>query len=344
MASIEKRINKDKSISYRVKVCIKGYPEETATFDKITDARIWATNTESSIREQRYFKSKNNRHTLGDLIDRYIDTILVRKPKSIAHQKQQLLWWKERIGLYNLNDVNAAMISETRDKLVKVSASTINRYMAALNHAFNIAIKEWEWLEVSPMRNIKKLKEPRGRTRYLSDAERVRLLEACKESSYPDLYTIVVVAISTGARKMELLSLKWKDVYFDRNAIILHETKNGEIKRLPLVGKAYELLKNLESSERNIDSYVFVKRNPTKPVNIEYEWRKALKKANIENFKYHDLRHTAASYLTMNSASPIEVAEMLGHKSLQMVSRYSHLSDSHTTNVARSMNKKIFGE
>lgn len=221
MAYIERRVNKDKSISYRVNICLKGYPEASGTFDKLSDAKNWANITEAQIREHRYFKTKNNRHTLGELIDRYIETILVRNPKSAPNKTQQLLWWKSHLGSYNLNDTTPSLIVEAKDKLLKtigsrgkLSAGTVNQYMSALSHAFNIAIREWNWIESSPMKNISKLKEPRGRTRYLSDAERVRLLEVCKESSYPDLYTIVVLALSTGARKMELLSLKWEDVHF----------------------------------------------------------------------------------------------------------------------------------
>ncbi len=346
MATIEKRTNKDKLVSYRVKVALKGSPPVTSTFDKLADAKRWAAITEAAITEQRYFRGRSNKHTLDDLVERYIKNVLVRKPKSIAIQKSQLLWWKKQLGDYNLNEITTTMIIEARDSLAQLdifkkqkAAGTINGYMAVLNHAFNIAIKEWGWVEVSPTRNITKLKESRGRVRYLTDAERVRLLDACKSN----LFIIVVLALSTGARKMEILSLKWKDIHLDQNAIILHETKNNEIRRLPLVGQAYELLQWLDDYKKDINSYVFPSDNPIKHINIEYRWRKALKEADIKDFRFHDLRHSCASYLAMNGANPTEIAEILGHKSLQMVSRYSHLSQSHVTSVVSSMNKKIFG-
>jgi integrase len=352
MSTIEKRINKNKSYSYRAKINIKGFPSVSSTFDKLADAKKWTAITETAIREERYFKGKNNKHSLNDLIDRYIDNILIRKPKSVVKQKPQLLWWKKQLGSYNLNEITTAMIIEARDKLAQLelgikrqrSASTINRYMAVLNHAFNIAIKEWEWLNISPMRNIKKFKEPRGRTRYLTDLERERLLDVCKKNLSHDLYIIIILALSTGARKMELLTLKWKDVHLDKHAIILHKTKNNEIRRLPLVGKAFELLQKLDNYKKTDDSYIFINRNSLKPINITHQWTKALEKADIKNFRFHDLRHSCASYLAMNGATSIEIAEILGHKSLQMVSRYSHLSESHLTNVVSSMNEKIFGE
>lgn len=126
--------------------------------------------------------------------------------------------------------------------------------------------------------------------------------------------------------------------------IILPDTKNGEIRRLPLVGKAYELLKELESRKKNNDDYLFIKYDSTKPVDIQYEWKKALKQAGTKNFRFHDLRHSAASYLAMNGASQFEIAAILGHKSPTMSAKYAHLSPSHTTNVLSSMNKKIFGD
>jgi integrase len=354
MATIEKRINKDKSFSYRVRIKIKGFPSTSATFYKLANAKKWTSITEAAIREKKYFKGTTEKHNFSDLIKRYIENVLIRKPKSIAKQRPQLLWWKEQLGDYNLNEITTAMIIEARDKLAQLeldikeqrSASTINRYMAVLNHAFNVAIKEWCWLEVSPMRNITKLKEPRGRVRYLTDIERMRLLDAlldvCKGEKYPDLYILVVLALSTGARKMELLTLKWKDIHLDENIIILHETKNNEIRKLPLVGKAFELLQWLNDYKISNDSYVFTNRDPNKHLNIDYKWQKIIKKINIKNFRFHDLRHSTASYLAMNGATAIEIAEILGHKSLQMVSRYSHLSQSHITNVVSNMNKKIF--
>ena len=151
MANIEKRTSKDGSISYRVKVRLKGAPVQSATFARLTDARRWAQHTESAIREGRYFKtSEAKRHTLTETIERYIDYILPKKPKSLKDQRCQLNWWKDNIGHYTLADAAPALISEYRDKLSqettirneKKSPATVNRYLAALSHMFTIAVKE----------------------------------------------------------------------------------------------------------------------------------------------------------------------------------------------------------
>ncbi len=358
MAVIEKRVTNEGKTSYRVKIRMKGYPPQTATFDRITDAKKWSQDTESAIRAGRHFKtSEAKRHTLAQLIDRYISDVLPKKTKNLHSQKiqkQQLLWWKDQIGSYLLSDVTPSLIAEYRDNLGKEeirkdvyrSPATIVRYMAALSHAFTIAMREWMWVEDSPMRKVSKPKEPRGRVRFLSDDERKRLLIACKEYNHPYLYTITILALATGMRQGEIMGIKWDDVNFKDGYIILHETKNGERRRIPLAGHAKDVLKALHDKREIASSLVFADfktKIKGKIANMDNAWNNAVKTAKIENFRFHDLRHSAASYLAMNGASLAEIAEVLGHKTLQMVKRYAHLSEAHTSKVVARMNEKIFG-
>ncbi len=220
---------------------------------------------------------------------------------------------------------------------------TVLRYLAALSHAFTLAVKEWGWLDDSPMRRVTKPKEPRGRGRFLSDEERERLLDACRTSDNPYIYPVVVLALSTGARKMEILTLHWRDVDFQRQVVTLHTTKNGERRVLPLTGHAWELVQQ-HAKVRRIDSpFVFPSRKGKKAFDIRRAWESARQQANISDFRFHDVRHSAASYLAMDGASLAEIAEILGHKTLAMVKRYAHLSEAHTAGVVARMNKKIFG-
>ncbi len=361
MASIRKRVQKDNSISYRVDVRLKGFPPQRATFKRLTDAKKWGQQTEAAIREGRYFKSAESRkHTLGELIDRYIRDVLPTKPKQSDTQEPQLKWWREQIGEYTLGDVTPALITECRDRLLvgiskqgkPYSTATVNRYLAALSHVFTVAVNEWGWMEDSPMRKVKKTTEPRGRVRFLSedevvngtteDGERTRLLKACKTSDNPYLYPVVVLALSTGMRKGEIMGLKWSNIDLSKGRITLYETKNNEIRVVPLVGHAMGLIKK---QVRRIDTPLLFpgKVKPSLPQDLRAPWQAALKKAEVSDFRFHDLRHSAASYMAMNGASMTEIAEVLGHKTLQMVKRYSHLSEAHTTSVVASMNEKIFG-
>jgi len=353
MATIEKRTSLDGATSYRAKVRLKGYPAQSATFSRLTDAKKWVQDTESAIREGRHFKTNAaKKHTVKELINRYFEEILSRKTKGVGDQTTQLNWWKDKIGSFLLSDITTALIIENRNKLLsekslrkdgKRSNSTVNRYCAALSHCFTIAVKEWEWLQENPMSKMKKLKEPRGRVRFLSDEERERLLTVCKESQSPFLYVLVVLAISTGARKMELCSLNWEDVDLKRGMIILHDTKNGERRALPLVGIAKDLMKEHFKNRNENTNRVFPAKNLIDPIDIRAPFETALIKAEIKDFRWHDLRHSCASYLAMNGATLAEIAGVLGHKTLSMVKRYSHISEAHTAKVVERMNSKIFG-
>ncbi len=346
MANIEERTAQDGTKTYRVKVRLKGFPTQTGTFQRRTDAKKWAQATEAAMREGRHFKTvEAKKHTLTEMIDRYLrDVLPTKSPSAQVNQRKHLTWWREHIGVMSLADVTPAVIVESRGALAKDHApATVVRYMAALSHAFTVAIKEWGWLDDSPMRRVTKPKEPRGRVRFLSDEERERLLDACLTSDNPYIYPAVVLALSTGARKMEILTLQWRDVDFQRQVITLHKTKNGERRVLPLTGHAWELVQQRAKVLRIDSPFVFPSRNGQKAFDIRRAWESARQQANIPDFRFHDLRHSAASYLAMDGASLAEIAEILGHKTLAMVKRYAHLSEAHTAGVVARMNKKIFG-
>jgi integrase len=353
MARIKTRTATDGTIRYTAEVRLKGYPAQTATFKRKTDANKWIQDTESAIRDGRHFKTvEAKKHTLAELVDRYIKDVLPGKPKKAIDKTQQLTWWKERLGYYVLAEVTPALIVQYRDELsngityrgTQRTPATVVQYMLALSHAFTIAVNEWGWLEDSPMRKVKNPTPSRGRVRFLDDEERAKLLTACKDSSNEWLYMVVILALSSGMRKAELFSLKWQDVNLKDGFLILHETKNGERRRVPLAGLGLELLRQ-HAKVRRLDTPLLFPSNKDaqKPIDLKRPWMDALSKADITDFHWHDLRHCTASYLAMNGASMADIAAVLGHKTLQMVKRYAHLSDGHVSNVVASMNAKIFG-
>lgn len=352
MAYIQERKDKSGITRYRVQIRLRGFPTTTATFERKTDAKLWAQQTEAEIRQGRYFKTQEaKKHTLGELVDRYIDTVLPRKPKNAAATKAQLLWWKKQIGHCLLSDVSPSLIAEQRDVLLngtttrgkKRSPSTVVRYLAALSHAFSICVREWQWLDETPVKRVIKPKEPRGRTRFLSDDERSALMVTCKDSSNPYLYLAFIISISTGMRRAELMHLRWENVDLFKGRILLHETKNNERRAVPLHGLALDLLRSHRTSNGKDIGLLFPsENNPGKPIDLRFSWELALKKAGVRDYKWHDNRHSCASYLLMNGASVAEIAEILGHKSLSMVRRYAHLSETHASNVVQRMNNSIF--
>jgi integrase len=275
---------------------------------------------------------------LNELINLYTTEILPRKKlHTQRQQKQQLTFWSKHLGRKSISSIKPVDIIKTRS-LLDVSDASKNIYVAGLRHVFSVAVKEFDVLEVNPLLKVTNLKNPRGRVRFLSENERKELLLACEESSNEYLYLIVLLALTTGARKNEILKLKWEDIDFDKNLIFLHETKNGDIRTLILVDKAKQLL--FELSKEKESDYVF-KGKKNKPIDIQYPFEEAVKRAGLENFRFHDLRHTCASYLAMNGASINEIAEILGHKSLNMVKRYAHLSTQHKSKVVNDMVRNI---
>ncbi|MGZ8136631.1 MAG: tyrosine-type recombinase/integrase [Methylococcaceae bacterium] len=354
MASIEKRTTDTGETSYRVKIRLKGYPTQTATFKRLTDAKKWTQNTESAIREGRHFKtSEAKKHSLADLVDRYIKDVLSGKTEKLrTDQTAQLNWFKTEIGAYTLADITPATIVQCRDKLLTepnargkvLTPASVVRYMAALSAAYTACVNEWEWLEDSPMRKVKKPTESRGRVRFLDDDERERFLTACQASNNKLLYLCVILALSSGMRQGELMGLKWSDVNLKDGFLILHETKNGDRRRIPLAGRGLELLREHVKVRRLDTDLLFPGTiHKDKPIDLRKPFDTALKAAEVVDFHWHDLRHCTASYLAMNGASLAEIAEVLGHKTLAMVKRYAHLSDGHVSSVVSSMNAKIFG-
>jgi integrase len=353
MATISKQSGK-RGTSYKVRIRKPNNPTVTKTFSSRNLAARWARKTELAIEEGTHFdQDEAKKHTIGELIDRYIREDLQRLSESDWRvREQQLNWWREKIGNLTLYRVTPALLGDHRhllktepnDKGQIRSGSTVNRYMAALSAAFSIATAEWQWMTENPFIRVRREKEPDGRIRFLSTEERAALLEACKSSRSNSLYLIVMLALSTGMRQGEIMSLKWNQVDTAKKRITLLKTKNGEIRVVPLVGLANDLIQAQSKVRKIQNPFVFPGRLHSHAEFPRAGWQNAIEKAKIENFKFHDCRHSAASELAMNGASLHEIAAVLGHKTLAMVQRYAHLSEQHTTSVVERMNNAVFGD
>ena len=353
MATISKIIGK-RGISYKVRIRKPNNPTVTKSFSSKNLASKWARKTELEIEEGIYFdKLEAASHTVADLVDRYLkEEIKKLSETDWPSRRRQLNWWKVEIGKLTLNKLTPALIVELRNKLKQEttyrktirSGSTVNRYLAAFSAALGIAASEWQWINSNPFSRVRREKENASRVRFLSPEERTALLETCKESRNKNLYIITVLALSTGMRQAEIMSLTWHQVDFDRGVITLYKTKNGEIRSIPLAGLAKTELQK-HGKVRNLKNlYVFAGRHLTYAQFPRGAWESSLKKAGITDFHFHDTRHSAASELAMSGASLHEIAAVLGHKTLAMVQRYAHLSEQHTASVVERMNNAVFGE
>lgn len=350
MATFEKRTGSGR-VTYRAKVRVLRRTQ-TKTFKRLTDAKRWAQSTEAAIREARYFpKAEAHKHTVAEMIDRYRREVLPKKSRSMArNQATQLTWWEDRIGDELIGDVTPALIVACKSELERHrthlkkprSAASVNRYLAALSHCFTKAVRQWQWLDANPLLRVDKDRESRERVRYLSEDELSRLLVACKASRNPKLYAMVLLALSTGCRRDEILGLRVTDVDLVRRVVRLRDTKNADPRAVPLTGPAFAVIQELLSAQRPDTELLFSRRDGKRPVNIRAVWERALTTAKIDDFHFHDLRHTCASYLAMNSATLPEIAAVLGHKTYEMVKRYAHLSEQHTAGVLERMTSRIF--
>jgi integrase len=354
MADIFKRLGA-RGTTYRARVRVAGLPPLTRTFERKTDARDWAQKTEADLKRNRAFPQRQHeRKTLGELIDRYRQEGM---PASCAGTYgPHLDWWAAKLGAYRLGDIRPETIAGLREQLSrepggtgkKRGPTTVNRYLNTLSAVFSFAeSEEVGWTDHNPVRKVRRKPEPEGRKRFLSrpadgpDSELDRLLEACKRSLNRNLYDLVVLAILTGMRESEILGLRRCYVHLSEGGITLPPeiTKTKEGRFVALVGQALAVVTRRMASEADFLFADTVRRNAPAgaPCFPRKAWLTALRLAGIEDFRFHDLRHTHGSYLAMTGATTRELMEALGHKTPAMAARYSHLANAHTRQVAERM-------
>lgn len=347
MATIETRTLSDGSKRYRVRIRLQGEEPRTRTFKRLTDAKLWAAKAESDLGHGAYVpKTADRRRTLRELITKYQDEYLpTRALRDADKQRAQLEWWADNFGHVTLDKLQPETVAEARRRLQArtkrdgspVSGATVNRYLAALSAVCKWAWRELRWLPSNPVLDVTKAAESTGVVRFLSDDERKALLKACRESSDRNVYPFVMLALATGARYSNLRNLTWADVDRTHWRLRFESTKNGEPRWVPVVGPAQAALDAHHASDPTGQGWVFKGWRDASPADMDKPWRKIRKAAGIEDVRFHDLRHTTASYLTMNGASLAEVAEALGHRTLVMAKRYAHQSGEHVRGTLERM-------
>lgn len=355
MASIQKRRKANGEYSYRVRIRIEGAPLTTETYPTRKEALDFARRMEAEIRAGRYFgREEGKEKTFAEFIDRYIEKELPKNPKGYAKQKMLLTWWKSKLGSYFLCHITPAMIAELRDRLMGEATSrktlrtpsTANRYLAAISRAFTVGVNEFQWLKENPVSRITRPKENKPRERYLEKVEINRLLAACRKSKSPHLYAVVSFLLATGARKSEVLGLKIGDVDFNRATATFTSTKNGSTRTVHLTQQVLDILRDEKEKRVVMSEYLFPSMNGKKPADIKSAWESAVEDAGLKgsNVCLHTLRHTMASHLSMEGFSMLEIGNILGHKSMSMVKRYSHLSTASTVPILNKMSDEMLGK
>ncbi|MBK1617603.1 integrase [Lamprobacter modestohalophilus] len=361
MATIRK-IARESGTVYQAYIRKQGHKPLTKTFKTRNAAERWARKTEAAIDEDTAgLTNEGQKHTLGSAIERYRRELLPnRNPSTQPNYNRHLDYWARELGHLKLATLSAAEIARCRDALAATpippkkpggeskqrTPATVRRYLATLEAVLTACVREWHWLSVSPVKAVKK---PEGadnkRTRFLSRDELARLLEACKASESPDLYLAVILAVTTGARRSELMGLRWRDLNLEQQVLSVRtETANsvkGGTRSLPIPPQAVALLKARQSALRQHSNVIEIKARddeaaalvfPSRvtakqPVDLRRPFTTALARAGIEGLRWHDLRHSAASFLAESGASLLEIGAVLGHKQAQTSRRYAHLTE-----------------
>lgn len=302
----------------------RGNRPAVETFVSKTDANRWARLIESEIDRGVFLdRAEGERTTIAELIDRYILEITPSK-KSARRERLRLNGLKRHFGRFSLAALRGHHIAEYRDSRLScgLAGATVVKDLNSLSHLFEVAMKDWGIaLPANPAKMVRRPPVGRGRDRRLLLGEEARLFDACNHSRARMLAPVVRFAIETGMRMGEILSLTWRNVDMAQRIATLPDTKTGEARQVPLSTAAVAAVSSLP---RHIsDGRVFWTWR--RADSLENAWRRAVTSAGIQDLRFHDLRHEAVSRFFELGLNPMEVASISGHKTLQMLKRYTHL-------------------
>lgn len=350
MASIYKRKDKDgKTVGWRAVVRIKGYPTVCRQYERKEEAKDWAVDIEREIKAGQFqFDRHKKQYTFNDLLERYKNDGALQHIRSSEDVMCHLNYWKTGLGDYALVYLTPDLMGQERQRLAdtptnrngKRSPATVNRYVSSLSAVFSYAVR-LQWIDENPCFNLTKLKENSGRDRVLSEDEITKLLEACRRSKSPYLYCIVLLSLTTGARQGEILGLEWRHVDFDNKLAYLKETKNGRPRSISLADAVIDELKILYKVRNLAKPLVFASKTAFGRVDIKKAWKEALKRAQIDDCRAHDMRHTFCTLAARQGGSNLELATAMGHRTLGMLQRYTHLDVQVTKKFSKNISEQI---
>ena len=299
----------------------RGYPTQVRTFDTKAEAEAWAATIESEIARGVFVcRAEAEGTTLTEALNRYVIEVSAAK-KTANREIYTIRWWQASpLGPRSLasirgKDIASVLATKAKDG---AAAHTIHLYLALLSHLFTVARKQWGMEGLSnPAELVHKPRLPPGRDRRLVGDEKARLLVAA-EAYGGAIGPIITWAIETAMRRGEIAAMRWEHLNIEERSLLLPDTKNGAPREVPLSKVALAILDGLS---RRPDGRVWGMR----PESMSQAFERVCKAAGVEGMTFHDLRHEAASRLFEKGLNPMQVAAITGHKTLQMLKRYTHL-------------------
>ncbi|KAK46243.1 integrase [Caballeronia jiangsuensis] len=318
MASFAQRGNK-----VLARVNIKGYPPQNKAFDNRTEAESWANGVEAAMKDGTFSESTvalgADVILIADLIDRHIEKYLAAQVQKNKIAKFRYGLLKRFLGQYTNKTLTKAVIAEFRDKRLQTcKASSVVRDMDAL-HGILKKAKRDQGLKINE--DVFEVMKPifyNKRDRVLTAPELETLFRSLDESRNPYMVPITQFALATAMRRGEIISLRWDRIDLERRTAYLPITKNGRPRLVPLSSVAIQILQGMARD----DDRVF----PITEHVIDSTWRRAVRRAGIEDFHYHDLRHMALSSMAKKIPNVIELSRISGHVNISMLDRYYHVT------------------
>lgn len=339
-------IIKTPSGTWKAVIRKSGWPTSIKTFRLKKDAEDWSRRTEDEMVRGLFIqRSPSERMTFEKAMRRYLSEVTpTKRPLTQSAEKNRARSLVDFFGKYSLAAITTELIAQYRDarlsgqdrmkdgKAQPRAANTVRLDLALLGHLFTVALKEWGLgLPHNPVLNIRRPSPGPGRNRRLKADEELRLLAAVDKHSNPMLSWIVRIAVETGMRSSEIATLRRTQVELERRIVCLTETKNTLPRTVPLSLAATETFRlALNNPARPAETDLIFYGEPgrdgrRRPYNFNKVWGDIKKSVGVADFKFHDLRHEAVSRLVELGLSDQEVASISGHKSMQMLRRYTHL-------------------
>lgn len=323
------RIRKDKNGRNRYQYIIELHRKgkrifKSKTFDTKREALQWEKKFLYEVDAGIITKESIKKRTLSSVIQKYIENVLPQRPKNARNVKHHLKWWEKQIGHMQLSEITPAICAECRDLLLKEvgpkgkvrKGATALRYIATMSAVFECSVKDWMWILQNPLRAIKKPSPGRRKTRFFTLEEISKIRDLCASSNSTYMLAIFTIAIHSGMRRGEILSLKWENINFEGKEIHLSTSKNGEPRDIAMTSEVYKTLFSLAISQGvgKIGLVFPSPKNPNKPVDIKSTFERILNKAGIVGGTFHTIRHSTCTYLASLNISPTLIARIVGHK------------------------------
>ena len=304
---------------WQARIRRQGYPDITKSFQIRQDAERWARALEAELDKGQFVSiDEAQRSTLGDLIGRYLVEVTPTMKGAIEHTIRLKAIMRRPIAKWSMANLSAARIAAYRDERLKqVSAGTVIRELAYLSSIINHARREWGINVSNPVQLVRKPQSPQARSRVLTNEEIEKLLQALEPHGRRSHWTkpAVQLALATAMRRGELLSLRWENIDLHGRTAFLPDTKNGDSRTVPLSIAAVQVLEGLP---KHISGFVI----PVKFFSLDAAYKRARKRAGLQEVRFHDLRRTAITRMAEKLPNVIELAAVSGHKSLMVLKNY----------------------